>query len=289
MRTSAQADVFLRGFGNDRVAQERLRAQELALVLHLLVATLVLTPAFSFWLQDRVGSRPNKDLSRISLLPNELEGLPGKLVQLARGGGSGGEGNPIPATKGKLPPFAWIQLTPPMPPRNPDPILIAEATLLGPPDMPLPSVPLSNFGIPNAPGLTDSAGPGHSGGFGNKCCGGAGNDGDGRGYGPGEQWGTGGPGTPGRGGVGYPECQYCPEPRYTDTARKAKYQGTVTLLVVITPDGRATNIRVVKGLGMGLDENAVAAVRDWKFKPALAAGGRAVAVELPIEVNFRLF
>jgi protein TonB len=59
-------------------------------------------------------------------------------------------------------------------------------------------------------------------------------------------------------------------------------------MAIITPEGKATNIRVIKGVGLGLDEKAIEAVRDWIFKPAIGPGGKPVAVEVPIEVTFRL-
>jgi len=67
----------------------------------------------------------------------------------------------------------------------------------------------------------------------------------------------------------------------------AKYQGTVTLYVEITPDGRATNIKVLNSLGLGLDEKAIEAVSQWVFKPGLK-DGQPVTVQATIEVNFRL-
>ena len=70
---------------------------------------------------------------------------------------------------------------------------------------------------------------------------------------------------------------------------KAKYQGTVVLMAVITADGRAINITVAKGLGLGLDEKAVEAVRTWRFTPARGPDGRAASVSVPIEVVFRLY
>jgi protein TonB len=90
-------------------------------------------------------------------------------------------------------------------------------------------------------------------------------------------------------GVGSPTCLYCPSPQYSDEARKAKYQGTVTLLVTVMPDGRAVNISVVKGPGLGLEEKAIEAVRTWKFKPALGPNGKIVPTIVPIEVTFRLY
>jgi protein TonB len=60
-------------------------------------------------------------------------------------------------------------------------------------------------------------------------------------------------------------------------------------MVVITLDGRATNIQVVKSPGLGLDEKAIEAVRQWKFRPAVGPGGKPVPSQVPIEVTFRLF
>jgi TonB family protein len=89
------------------------------------------------------------------------------------------------------------------------------------------------------------------------------------------------------GGVTAPKVLSKVEPEYTEEARTAKYQGTVVLAVEIRPDGFADNIRVVRGLGLGLDENAMTAVRQWQFQPS-TKDGAAVTVQATIEVNFRL-
>ena len=77
------------------------------------------------------------------------------------------------------------------------------------------------------------------------------------------------------------------EPQYSQEARAAKYEGTVGLSVEIGKDGLAHNIRIVKGLGLGLDEKAVEAVEQWQFQPG-TRGGEPVTVQAAIEVNFRL-
>jgi TonB family protein len=89
------------------------------------------------------------------------------------------------------------------------------------------------------------------------------------------------------GGVSAPALLYKVEPEYSEEARKAKYQGTVTLYVEVDPNGQARNIRVVRSLGLGLDEKAIEAVMKWKFRPG-TKDGRPVAVAATIEVNFRL-
>jgi TonB family protein len=77
------------------------------------------------------------------------------------------------------------------------------------------------------------------------------------------------------------------DPEYSEEARKAKYSGTVLLQLVVDVDGKAKNIRVVKGVGLGLDERAVEAVQKWKFIPG-KKNGQAVPVYATVEVNFRL-
>jgi TonB family protein len=77
------------------------------------------------------------------------------------------------------------------------------------------------------------------------------------------------------------------EPEYSAEARAAKYAGTVLLKVEISPDGMTRNVRVVRPLGLGLDEKAVQAVNQWRFQ-AGTKDGQAVTVAATIEVNFRL-
>jgi TonB family protein len=87
----------------------------------------------------------------------------------------------------------------------------------------------------------------------------------------------------------WPKCAYCPDPQYSDEAREAKLQGAVTLLVLVGADGRASQIRIVRGIGLGLDDRAVQAIRGWKFLPALDASRRAVPAWVTVEAVFRLF
>lgn len=77
------------------------------------------------------------------------------------------------------------------------------------------------------------------------------------------------------------------EPDYTDEARLANHEGAVLLRVDIDTDGWAKNIRVVRPLGLGLDEKAAEAVREWRFRPA-RANGRRVASRIRLEIAFRL-
>jgi TonB family protein len=93
----------------------------------------------------------------------------------------------------------------------------------------------------------------------------------------------------GMGGTSVPQCIYCPPPNYSSDARKAHFKGTVVLQVLITTDGRAINIKIVKDPGNGLGIKAVESVRKWKFKPASGPDGKPTAVICPIEVTFRLY
>jgi TonB family protein len=85
-----------------------------------------------------------------------------------------------------------------------------------------------------------------------------------------------------------PTCVYCPDPSYSDASRAAKFQGVVVLSVVVTLEGKADSIYVVKGAPFGLATKAIAAVRTWKFKPA-QKDGMPVPVRVPVELTLRLF
>ncbi|MGB6199932.1 MAG: energy transducer TonB, partial [Candidatus Acidiferrales bacterium] len=97
-----------------------------------------------------------------------------------------------------------------------------------------------------------------------------------------------GPAQAGVGSVGWPKCDSCWSPEYSDQARAAKLEGTITLSATIQQDGHATDVAVVKGLGMGLDENAVKAVQKWTFDPARGPDGTPVPVITDIEITFSL-
>jgi len=89
------------------------------------------------------------------------------------------------------------------------------------------------------------------------------------------------------GSITPPRPVYSPEPQYTEQARKSNLQGTCTLGLIVEKDGHPSNIRVLKGIGMGLDENAIETVKTWKFEPAIK-DGQPVRVEIAVEVSFHL-
>lgn len=203
------------------------------------------------------------------------------------GGGGGGQNSPLPASKGRLPRFSMTQLAPPTPIiRNLDPKLAVEPTVIVPPDTIVPMLDMAMFGDPLGKIGPPSAGPGTGGGIGSGRGTGVGS-GRGAGVGPGSGGGIGGGVFRVGGGVSAPRLTYKVEPEYSEEARKSKYQGTVVLAVEVWEDGRAHNIRVVRSLGLGLDEKAISAVVQWKFSPG-KKDGKSVKVAATIEVNFRL-
>jgi len=81
---------------------------------------------------------------------------------------------------------------------------------------------------------------------------------------------------------------YQVEPEFSEEARKAKFMGIVTVNLIVDTKGMPQNVHVLKGVGMGLDQKAVEAVRQYRFKPAIAEG-KPVPVELNVQVDFQIF
>jgi TonB family protein len=88
-------------------------------------------------------------------------------------------------------------------------------------------------------------------------------------------------------GVNPPSVLQKVEPEYSEEGRAAGLQGTVVVQVVIGPDGVARDARILRGLGLGLDEQAIEAISRWQFKPGVK-DGEPVPVAATIEVNWRL-
>lgn len=207
--------------------------------------------------------------------------------QAMGGGGGGGDRSPTPPSKGKLPRIAEKQFVPPSAVIvNENPKLPMEPTIIAQPDAQLPQVNMNQYGDPLAKLGMPSNGPGSGGGIGTGKGGGVGS-GSGAGFGPGSGGGVGGGVFRIGGGVSRPELVYRVEPEYSDEARKAKFQGTVVLYVIVDSKGFARDIKVVRPLGLGLDQKAIEAVQKWKFRPGMK-DGKPVNVEAQIEVNFRL-
>jgi len=209
---------------------------------------------------------------------------------IAGGGGGGGDRDKLAATKGRLPKLAMEQFTPPVVvARNDAPKLPMEPTVVVPPQMKLAMPNMPNLGDPMAaiPNGPLSNGTGSGGGIGSGSGGGVGS-GEGPGVGPGRGGGIGGGVFHVGGGVSAPRPIFSPDPEYSEEARKAKYQGTVVLGLVVGPDGRPRDMKVLRSLGLGLDEKALEAVKNWRFDPAVK-DGKPVSVYISVEVDFRLY
>lgn len=197
-------------------------------------------------------------VARVTPLFAPVDLKPFKQVKKTEGGGGGG-GAPRRALRLFMPPMVNLEQT----------SLIVAPTI----DADVP-----DFGPPSAGSFTGLATRGT--GIGNR-------EGPGIGDGP---RGPGGPGNAGLkpgNGVSAPMLLFSPEPEYSEEARKAKFQGTVRLALVVDERGNPAQIRILTPLGLGLDEKAIEAVRKWKFKPGMK-DGKPVAVQASVEVNFRL-
>ena len=191
-------------------------------------------------------------------------------------GGGGGDASKLKASAGSPPKAAKQQFTPPTVLPQQKSKLMIEPTVVA--DLKVP--PNAQLGDPLSKLLTPSNGTGVGGGIGSGSGGGVGSGRGGPGVGPGIfHVGE---------GVSAPRPVYTPEPEFSEEARKAKYQGVVVLNIIVGTDGRVHNPRVVRSLGMGLDEKAIEGVKTWKFDPS-KKDGRAVAVEMNIEVAFNLY
>jgi TonB family protein len=200
------------------------------------------------------------------------------------GGGGGGTHDKMNAPKGALPKTAREQFTPPVVEVKEQPKLAVAPTVVAPEIKMAPLTmgdPMAKLVVPPSNGIGGNAGIGDGMGTG---------VGTGRGPGVGPGWGGGAGGGAYRigGGVSAPRAIYAPDPEYSEEARKAKYQGTVLLWIVVGPDGRVHDVKVQRTLGLGLDEKAMEAVKTWKFEPA-RKDGQAVAVQMNVEVSFRLY
>ena len=267
--------LFGAGYGTYQVRPENFL---LSFVTHTLVLGLIL------WLVHfTVGQIPAKK-EKTNFNVTTLEPyVPTKVGAKAGGGGGGGDASKIKVSAGSVKANMQQQLAPPVvvPPQQAK--LTVPATIVA--DLHLPQS--TQVGDPLSKLMTPSNGTGVNGGMGSGSGGGVG-PGNGRGLGPGSGANFGGGVFRVGNGVSAPIPIFQPDPDYSDEARKAKYQGTVVLQVVVGADGRVYNPSVARSLGMGLDEKAVERVKEWKFKPA-TKDGKAVAVSVAVEVSFNLY
>ena len=213
-----------------------------------------------------------------------------KSAQTAGGGGGGGDKSIVDPIKGKLPKIDKAPVTPPMVPVLDKPKLQVPSAIAVQQDIKLPDNPtMPNIGVTNSANVTlASNGQGTGSGMGTGSGGGLGS-GNGNGWGPGSGGNAGGGLYRIGGGISAPVPIVSPEAEFSDEARRAKYQGVCLVSLIVDAQGNPQNPRVIRALGMGLDEKALEAVRKYKFKPAMKDGKYPVPVMITIEVNFRLY
>ncbi len=211
----------------------------------------------------------------ITRLPDRVVPLLAPRLPHAKAQGGGGQRNPLPASRGQAPPRPVTKIfVPPMAVRLENPKLMIQQAIIDAPDFNT----VSQVGDPMGKLGPLSGGPGGPFGIG---------DGTGLGIGKGPGNGTGAVSYKSLGITQEPKLLHAEEPEYSDEARKARQQGTVVLAIDVDANGRVTNVRVMKSLGLGLDEKAKEAVLKWRFRPAMA-GGRPVTAPAQVNVTFHL-
>ncbi len=236
-------------------SRERKAGQRLgSIAIHLAVLGILLLP---FWKPVRAAVEPRDEVLAPTLLAPGPS-LP-KMKRLAGGG----------SPMHKLAPPKLMPVDAPKPLVAP-PIKLMPATAAA-------NLPLPAFGDPGRMAGPPGTSAGHSG----AGPGGSGTDPNGGGD------CVAGPCAAG-GDISQPIPIYEPDPQYSDAARKAKFQGTVIVSVIIGTDGHVHDPHIRRALGLGLDEKALEAIKLWRFEPA-RKNGRPVQVAANIEVNFHLY
>ncbi|MGH9620670.1 MAG: energy transducer TonB [Bryobacteraceae bacterium] len=237
------------------------RSRMISVVIHVVVIALL------FLLVTTPAVQQEMRKAEVIYLPKWLPPAPKK----AQGGG--GQKLIKPVSKGTPPKPAIKKFIAPKIP-IPKPKLPVAPRITAP----LPPIVAENYADPLSKLHQFSPGQGAGGGIGN---------GSGSGFNPGQGGGVGGGVYQIGGDVSEPVLLVKVEPEYSEEARKAKYSGTVMLSIIVDKNGLPRDIKVVRPLGLGLDQKAIEAVSKWRFKPAMK-DGHPVAVQANVEVNFRL-
>ena len=202
------------------------------------------------------------------IMKNSVTLITPRYEAVHKSGGGGGR-SAMEASKGKAPQSATKVFTPPRVDPT-DSKLPMVPTIVGE----VPNINATNYGDPLGKMGAPSNGPGFDGGIGS-------------GYGGSIGSGMGGGVYRIGGGVSSPSIIHKVEPEYSEEARKAKWQGTVQLSVIVDEFGHPRDIKVAQSLGLGLDQKAMDAVQKWLFKPGMK-DGKPVAVFATIQVTFHL-
>jgi TonB family protein len=279
-----------------RLRQDRLM---LGFAVAMFVFTVIIAAMLiAFWIKHRNDGLPQEEVAVVDYKLTDIAPIDmPKAEKRAGGGGGGGRQAPTPASKGQLPKFS---LTPPIIAPRPEtplkpPSLPVQETIQVDPRLEPPRIADMPTGDPKGVPGPPSPGPGSGGGIGNGQGGGIG-PGDGTGYGPGHGYNMGG-GGPSIGGGDRnavatavdqrPVPLNAPQPRYTEEARKNKIQGTVIARVLVGADGAVKQVRITRGLPDGLDEQAIQAAYQLRFRPAMK-GGQPVSFWQAVSIEFNL-
>lgn len=237
------------------------QSQALSLGLHIALIALLLV------LASQTTHRSTQFVPQTPFVPLVLPRRP----QQQHAGGS--NRTALPATRGTPPPRALRTFIPPI--RVPDPALPMPVTVAF--DTSAGQITGSELGDPFSRFTNGALGIHGVNGIGDGCCQGIG---DSRKGPPGIGSARGQKVTP-------PQVIYKVEPEFSEEARKAKYQGVVVLVIEVDASGRVRNPRILRHLGLGLDQRALDAVSQWRFRPALR-NGTPIAAAAVVEVTFQL-
>ena len=255
------------------------KARAISFAIHVVGITLVL--ALALRVHTRIMPQP---ATTVTLMDPTISIPPITLPVAKAMGGGGGAHELLEASKGHLPLVARTQIMlPPIIRNNRSKLQVEPTEMVKIPD----NNTLPNFGMSHSPQIAlASQGRGSGSGFGQGLGGGIG-AGHGSGVGPGSGSGYGGGIMSVGGGVSAPQVIHSVEPEFTEDARRANYQGNVSLRLIVDSQGNPQDVRLASHLGMGLEEKAIEAVRQYKFKPAMYQG-HPVPVQIVIEVDFHL-
>ncbi len=237
----------------------------------------VLIGLIAYFVATKTGiiTAPKTEAINIIAPPPPPPKAPPKAVVMGGGGGQ----KSTPVAKGNPPKFSPEQLNPPKAPPTVAPKINVPVTVDVDPNLKMATTNLPNIGLANSPLVGVGLGTGKGTGIGS---------GNGSGIGPGSGGNTGGGIRRIGGGVSAPVIIFQPEPEFSEEARKAKVAGNVLVYLQVDPTGKPIHLRVLRGIGLGLDEKALEAVRQYRFKPAME-NGHPVTVEMNVEVNFQIF
>ncbi len=253
-------------------------------LIHVLVIGLIAW----FIIQSQLHPKPKPPAPQVAAVDISAFRPIAPKAEVSGGGGGGGAHEILQAPKGRMPKISQNPITPPMIVRNENPKLAVEPAIKLPQNIQMPNNNMPNLGDPRTTVVGPASnGPGSGAGLGTGSNGGIGS-GNGNGYGPGEGGGVGGGLYHVGGGVSPPVLISSVDAEFSDEARRAKYQGVSVVSLIVDAHGNPQRIRVVRKLGMGLDEKAVEAVQQYKFRPSML-GGKPVPVEITIEVNFHIY